>query len=76
MATPRPPGIQLDPVELLQGLIREKYKSSAALAAKLGVSRSYLSELLRGSRQPGPKILDRLGLRRHTVYIQSGRRHV
>ena len=31
-------------------------------AEQLGVSQQYLSDVLRGRRQPGPTILERLGL--------------
>lgn len=43
--------------------------SQAALAHKLGVSRSYLSEILKGTRTPGRKVLANLGLESRTVYI-------
>lgn len=42
--------------------------SQAALATKLGVSRSYLSEIFKGTRTPGKKVLAQLGLESRTVY--------
>jgi transcriptional regulator with XRE-family HTH domain len=43
-------------------------KSQAQVAADIGVSPSYLSDVLGGRRAPGPKVLDALGLVRSTVY--------
>lgn len=40
-------------------------------ASKLGISLSYLGELLRGTRQPGPKVLSALGLRKETIYKEN-----
>ena len=37
-------------------------------AANLGVSRTYLSDVIAGRRAPGPKILTALGLRRVVTY--------
>lgn len=42
--------------------------SQAVVAAELGISRGYLSELLLGRRQPGDKILDALGLEMTVTY--------
>ena len=42
--------------------------SQTALAAKFGVSPSYLSEVLRGTRLPGDKILAALGLEKRIVF--------
>ena len=36
--------------------------SAASWAARHGVTRQYLSDVLRGRRDPGPTILDALGL--------------
>ena len=49
--------------------------SQAALAQQLGITPTYLSEVLGGRREPGPKFLRALGLRRVTVYLpEKGRR--
>lgn len=42
------------------------------LAKALGVSPSYLSDVMNGRREPGPMILSRLGLRRQVVYRPTG----
>jgi hypothetical protein len=40
----------------------------AVVASELGVSSQYLSDVLRGARDPGPKILVALGLERVITY--------
>jgi transcriptional regulator with XRE-family HTH domain len=45
--------------------------SMAALASQLGISRQYLAYIMAGERQPGPKVLRALGLRRETSYARS-----
>ncbi len=35
--------------------------SQKALAAELGISQTYLSEIVRGVKEPGPAVLDPLG---------------
>lgn len=47
----------------LQRLVAENGDQKRA-AEMLGVSTTYLSEVLRGTKLPGPKILKALGLRR------------
>jgi transcriptional regulator with XRE-family HTH domain len=42
--------------------------SQAALAKKLGISPSYLSDVLHGLRSPGASLLDPLGLEAFTEY--------
>lgn len=42
-----------------------------SVAEQLGVSTTYLSEVLRGTKLPGPKILKALGLRRVEVYEKA-----
>lgn len=42
--------------------------SWASLAERIGVSRAYLSDILRGRRDPGPTILEFLGLRKVVSY--------
>lgn len=50
-------------------LERRIAKSTAKQVAEdIGVSASYLSEVIRGSRDPGPKILDALGLEKVVTY--------
>ena len=53
------------------GLIRDDVEtegSQKALAARLEVSETYLSDVLRGRRSAGSKILARYGLRAVTSY--------
>lgn len=57
----------------LVGLLRQRAKragSQQALAETLGVTPAYLSDVLGGRREPGPKILEGLKLRRQFVYVQ------
>jgi len=42
--------------------------SQKAAADKLGITPGYLSDLLRGNRKPGEKLLVKLGLKRTIVY--------
>jgi transcriptional regulator with XRE-family HTH domain len=54
----------------LHSIIRTRTQSS--LAEEIGVSRSFLCEVMRGTRPPTGKILDHLGLKAQTVYIKKG----
>ena len=45
--------------------------SQRSLAAKLGISDVYLSDVLTGKRTPGPKILRALGLQQRIVYSKN-----
>jgi transcriptional regulator with XRE-family HTH domain len=56
------------------GLIRDDVDaegSQKALAAKLDVSEAYLSDVLRGNRAAGNKILARYNLRAVTSYVPT-----
>ena len=56
------------------GLIRDEADaegSQKALAAKLEVSEAYLSDVLRGRRAAGNKILSRYNLRAETSYVPT-----
>ena len=56
------------------GLIRDEADaegSQKALAAKLEVSEAYLSDVLRGRRAAGNKILSRYNLRAETSYVPA-----
>lgn len=57
-------------VARLHGIIRTR--TQASLAGEIGISRSFLCEVMRGTRPPTGKILDHLGLRAQTVYIKKG----
>lgn len=43
--------------------------SERKLAEQLGVSYSYMNDLVRGKRRPGRKVLGALGLREERMYI-------
>jgi transcriptional regulator with XRE-family HTH domain len=58
-----------DPVAVLRRLVK-KYGTQRAAAVRLGVSASYLGEILKGTRPPGPTILQALRLKRKTVYTR------
>ena len=47
------------------------YGTQEKVAAYLNVTQSYVSELLRGSRQPGPELLKRLGLTKRITYTET-----
>jgi len=51
----------------------EEEGSQAALAKKLGISPSYLSDVLNGLRSPGVSLLDPLGLEAITEYRPKAR---
>ena len=51
---------------------RLKDKTQRDVAADLGVSAAYLNDYLHFRREPGPKILESLGLRRVTCYEVAG----
>jgi transcriptional regulator with XRE-family HTH domain len=56
-------------------LLRQRAKragSQQALAETLGVTPAYLSDVLAGRREPGPKILEALRLRRQVAYVRRG----
>lgn len=46
--------------------------SAAAWAARLGISSAYVSDVRRGVRQPGPSVLQALGLQRVVSYRDEG----
>lgn len=49
-----------------------KTRTQASLSAEIGVSRSFLNEVIKGTRPPTGKILDYLGLRAQIIYIKKG----
>ena len=59
----------LTPLELLK--TRLKGRTQSALAKELGVSPAYLSDILRGKRDPGPQVLGALGLERVVTYERA-----
>lgn len=51
----------------------DRLGSQRAWAAKHGVSAAYVSDVLMGRKEPGPAILEPLGLIAETVYREVGR---
>lgn len=62
--------MQDEVVARLHSIIRTR--TQASLADEIGVSRSFLNEVIKGTRPPTGKILDHLGLRAQTIYIKKG----
>jgi len=56
----------MDPIEILRE--RCAKASQVAVARELGVSPAYISDILQLRREPGPKVLDALGLEREVRY--------
>lgn len=61
-----------DPLALLRARI-EAANSQKLAADALGVSEAYLSDIVRGHKAPGPKILNALGLERVVTYREKGK---
>jgi len=49
------------------------YETQKQMARDWRISPQYLSDLLKGRRKPGPKILKRLGLKMEAVPVQPER---
>lgn len=49
----------------------ERLGSQKALAEAIGIGAPYLSDVLRGNREPGPSILKFYGLREETVFVPA-----
>ena len=59
----------MEPIELLQQ--RLKGKTQKQLAAELGLSVQYLADVMTRRREPGPKVLEALGLERVVSYRKA-----
>ena len=60
--------------ELIQ-LVEKKVERAGtqlAVAKELGITSAYLGAVLRGKREPGPSILDALGIRRVITCVKAG----
>lgn len=58
--------------ELLEMLLEKQGDRPAyKLADELGISPAYLSDIMRGKSEPGPSILEALGLEKETVYVPA-----
>lgn len=60
------PLTQSQVIELLRK--RQGGRPAARLAQELKISAAYLSEILNGTREPGPSVLDKIGLHRIVLY--------
>ena len=56
----------MDPIKILRRRIAQS--TLRAVARDLGISPAYLSDAMHGNRDPGPKILEALGLERIVTY--------
>ena len=57
-------------------LLRERVGAAGshrAWAASVGLSHTYVCEVSRGDKPPGPRVLAALGLQSHTVYVLAPR---
>jgi transcriptional regulator with XRE-family HTH domain len=52
-------------------LLADSMSTHKALADKMGISPAYLHDVLAGRREPGPKVLSFLGLKRVVVYVEA-----
>lgn len=60
------------PAQLVQSLKRQqRRRSDTAFAASLGISTTYWILIKRRLREPGPKVLTALGLKK--VYVRNGK---
>lgn len=61
-----------DPIALLHAQLQ--HQSQKSLATDIGCSPAYLNDVINRKRQPGPIILEFLGLTREIVYTNAKRR--
>lgn len=57
-------------IALIKELVDKEGTQSAA-ADKIGIVHPYMSDLLRGKRDPGPEVLKFFGLEKKIVYISK-----
>lgn len=62
---------QQDVRDMLNDMIDEN-GSQAKVAQILGMSRSYLNDIIQGKRQPGNAVMDHFGLKKCVAYIKDG----
>jgi transcriptional regulator with XRE-family HTH domain len=62
----------MDPIADLRKRIDRA--SLRTVAKELGISAPYLSDIMRGQRKPGPKVLGALGMERQTETVVTYRR--
>ena len=71
MGAPARPAQDVDALARLEAAIAQD-GSAAAWAARVGISAAYVSDVRRGLRQPGPSVLQALGLQRVVSYREDG----
>lgn len=59
----------IDPVERLRQIVDAA--SQVEVAKQFGVAPSYISDVLRGQKEPGPALLDGMGLEKHIIYREK-----
>ena len=60
---------QITQEQVIQLMKRRQGKRTAKeLAEELGITPQYLSDIYLGKREPGPSVLDKLGLEKEVLY--------
>jgi len=49
----------------------ERYGNQKKTAEALGISEQFLTDVLKGRRGPGPKLLEALGLKKRVEYVRD-----
>jgi DNA-binding transcriptional regulator YdaS (Cro superfamily) len=62
--------VELDQVKSELNKCVDGYGSQKALAAKLGISEAYLSDMLRGNREWSDALLRLVKVERFTIYVR------
>ena len=62
----------IDPITELKKRLEKSRLSQRELAQVLAISPQFLSDILRGNRQPGDAVLNYLGLERRITYVRKG----
>ena len=71
MSLARPTDTQIeDDLSLVLERLYSVHRSWKRVADALQVSQAFLCDLRKGRRQPGPKLLDALGLKRKVEYVR------
>jgi transcriptional regulator with XRE-family HTH domain len=58
-----------DPIAMLKERIATQDVTQADLADSIGISPQFLSEILKGKRNPSKTVLDFLGLKKQIIYL-------
>lgn len=60
---------QAELIEMLRKRVADSGGAQSGVARELGISRQYLNNILAARIDPGPKVLEALGLVRHVTYL-------